>query len=444
MVSLHLVLTRSLFVDAKAPANDLCINAQPVTIGSNPVPIIFNTTFATTDLDVADDCVNGIRPNYPGIWLNFTGTGGRIVARACILSLYDAYISIYTGGCNPSARQCVAATYYSCDSKRFIFETTLGKSYQVLVQTFNYESVDVSIFSAPVSNDLCVNAQSITIGSSPLPVTFNTTYATTDLDVADDCLYGTPSSPGIWLNFTGTGGRIVARACDLSLFSTYISIYTGGCNPSTRQCVAATIFGCDSGQLIGERFIFETTLGTLYHVLVQLNHESVDVSIFSAPVVSNDLCVNAQSITIGSSPLPVQFNTTYATTDLDVADDCLYGTPNYPGVWFNFTGTGGRIVARACDLSIYNTYISIFTGGCNPSTRQCVAATDTGCDSEQQFIFETTLGTLYHVLVQLNYESVDVSIFSAPVQPCGLFGASIFCPLKFRGIFGRFIRRIFG
>jgi hypothetical protein len=28
--------------------------------------------------------------------------------------------------------------------------------------------------------------------------------------------------------------------------------------------------------------------------------------------------------------------------------------------------------------------------------------------------------------------------------PCGLFKRSIFCPLQFRGIFGRFIRRIFG
>jgi hypothetical protein len=34
---------------------------------------------------------------------------------------------------------------------------------------------------------------------------------------------------------------------------------------------------------------------------------------------------------------------------------------------------------------------------------------------------------------------------SAPVEPpCGLFGLSVFCPLQFRGIIGRLIRRLFG
>ena len=84
MVSLHLVVIPRLFyVNAQAPVNDFCSNALPIVIASNAndIPLKFNTTYSTTDLDVADDCLSGGPPVNKGIWFNFTGTGRRIVAR---------------------------------------------------------------------------------------------------------------------------------------------------------------------------------------------------------------------------------------------------------------------------------------------------------------------------------------------------------------------------
>ena len=419
MVSFHLVVPWTFDVDAQAPANDLCINAQPIMIGSSPDPVTFNTLFATKDVDVtSSDCSSETPPFSPGIWLNFTGTGGRIVARACARSYYSTSITIFDGDCNATLRQCVASTDVSCGQERFIFDTQLGLAYSVLVQSYYYASVDVSIFSAPPApaNDLCINAQSITIGSAPDPVTFDTTYATTDVEVTTSVCQNDipPSSPGIWFNFTGTGGRIVARAClqSSSSNSTFITIFSGGCN-ATARCVAATYASCEQG-----RFVFDTQLGTAYRVLVQSGFiDSVDVSIVSAPPAPpNDLCINAQPITIGSAP--VTFNTTYASTDMDAISDCLEGTPAFsPGIWFNFTGIGGRIVARACAQSSYHTtgnsaHVTIFSGGCSATARRCLAYTYYSCD-QIVFVFDTQFGNAYHVLVQSYYqESVKVLIFT--------------------------------
>jgi hypothetical protein len=272
MVIIILVVQPPFAVDAQAPPNDLCLNARPIILGTNSVPAKFNTTSATIDLDIPNDCLQGKSPNYPGIWFNFTGNGGRIVARGC----YYSFISVFTGRCNPSSLQCVAGTMNGCGRERFFIDTVAGTPYYVLVQSpYGTETVDVSIFEAPpISNDICVNAQPVVIGSNLVLVKYNTTYATTDLTVINDCLGNNlvgnaPDYPGIWFNFTGNGGRIVLRGCSNSL----ISVFTGGCNPSSLQCVAGTISGCGR-----ERFFVDTVAGTPYHVLVQSPYESETVN----------------------------------------------------------------------------------------------------------------------------------------------------------------------
>jgi hypothetical protein len=129
---------------------------------------------------------------------------------------------------------------------------------------------------------------------------------------------------------------------------------------------------------------------------------------------SNDLCINAKPITLG---IPISTNVTVATKDSNVTNDCLDGKPpKYPGVWFNLTGTGQRLVAQSCSQSL--TYISIFTGGCNTSTLQCVAATYKSCEKEEPFNFKTIQGTTYSILVQTSYEGImELSIFPQPPSP---------------------------
>ena len=93
-------------MDAQAPANDLCINALPIVVQSDQFadPIIVNTSNATRDKDVADNCQYGKPPNLPGTWLTITGTGGRLAGNICAQRTYDyrsTLVSIFLGGCNP-------------------------------------------------------------------------------------------------------------------------------------------------------------------------------------------------------------------------------------------------------------------------------------------------------------------------------------------------------
>jgi hypothetical protein len=235
------LLQRSLVANAQAPPNDLCINAQPVIFGSSSVPIRFNTTNATSDAGCTDEYSKGI-------WFNFTGTGGRIVARACLIPplFYGpiATISVFTGGCNASTRKCVATDSNGCRIEPFIFNTTVGTAYHVIVQNYASSAVDVSIFEAPPPpvNDLCVNAQPVVINASiNVPITYDTTYATIDSDVEETCHESIPGRiKGIWFNFTGTGGRVVAIACAYD--EAQISVFTGGCSPSTQRLVQPIMF----------------------------------------------------------------------------------------------------------------------------------------------------------------------------------------------------------
>jgi hypothetical protein len=417
MFGISFIVPFQFMVDAQAPPNDLCINAQPVVIGSSPVSFFYNTTFATKDLDVTNDCLGnnltGNAPSNPGIWFNFTGTGRRVVARGCDFS----FISVFTGGCNPSTRKCVAGTLHGCETERFFFDTKIGITYQVLVHIpFFKETVDVSIFEPPPSgNDLCINAQPIVIGSNPVSVTYNTTFATIDSDVTNDCLGNNltgnaPSNPGIWFNFTGTGRRIVARGCDFS----FISVYTGGCNPSTLQCVAGTTNGCQR-----ERFFFDTKVGITYHVLVHVPFfkETVDVSIFEPPPIGNDICTGAIPFPLGSL---INIDPTFATTDeATVFTDCIDKNDKlfpglYPGLWYKFTGTGEVFVAKSCDAQSNLVFITIFSGICGPTTLQCVKATTDSCPPiGDSFTFNTTKDEVYFAYVQTFFETtVDLTISS--------------------------------
>ena len=381
------------------PANDLCIDAIPFAVGST---VSVNTTYATveSDLTAIDDCIDNSEPLYPGVWYTLVGTGGRLVARSCN-TLYTS-ISIFSGGCGASSRTCVAATTSPCGRERFFFDTVLGTTYHVLVQTYYEGIADLSIFTPPsVPNDLCTAAIPFAVGST---VRVNTTYATVEsgLTAIDDCIDNSqPLYPGVWYTLVGTGGRLGARSC---IGYSFISIFSGGCGASSRTCVAATTSPCER-----ERFFFETVLGTTYHVLFQTYNEGIaDLSIFTPPP-SNDLCNDAQSIALRSA---VKANTSLATSDTaTIFTDCIdTNEPLYPGIWFNFTGTGDPIVVRSCDLSY--TYVTIFTGSCGRGTLQCVVATTNPCESER-FRFDSIPGTKYTVLVQTYFEGiVDLIVFN--------------------------------
>jgi hypothetical protein len=284
-------------------------------------------------------------------------------------------------------------------------------------------------------NDLCVDALPIAIGST---WGIDLMDATIDNDVSSECIYtGPPTCPGAWYTFEGTGERLVFKSCDVpNIGYTILSIYKGDCNATNLECAAGAYNPCRRG------LVFDTEEGTLYHLLIQSFYGGkVDSSIFVAPPVENDFCINALPIAIGST---VFANTTYATSDnVDVSSNCIDNNPpSYPGTWYTFEGTGEQLVLRSCDVpDKFYTAFSIFEGACGATNLECVTGALKLCDTES-FVLDTREGITYHVLIQ---SDSDVSVdFSVSTASCGLFGLSIFCPCRFQGFFGRLIGQLFG
>jgi hypothetical protein len=386
------------------PDNDLCVNAAPFPIGST-----VNVSFvnATVDSDVSSDCFNFGPPRYPGVWYSFVGTGERLVVRSCPL-LFGG-ISIFQGrDCANLA--CVAGTRNLCFVERFVLDTVPGTMYQVLVQADASAFWDVSIFVPPrVENDVCTNATPFLIGST---VHINFTYATLDSGYPLNCfrLSNLPYR-GVWYTLVGSGDRHVGRLdrpCNASSL-TEVAVFKGACG--NLECVASSESLCSK-----QRFFFDTELGTTYYVLIRSYNDAalVGFSIFIAPPTVNDLCTNASPIAIGS---PVSINFTYATSDPTVPNDCDYVAYSYPGVWYTFVGTGELLIGRSLSCeAVQETYMAIYTGGCNTTNQQCVAGSYGPCETDDRFFFDTVSGITFHVLIKSAVDAaiLDFLIFVAP------------------------------
>jgi hypothetical protein len=412
-------------------SNDFCETAEPVSVGRT---FFANLSFATPD-DIGKNCTEDIYSvGNTGVWFRLQGTGERLFARSCGYYSGAAKISVFTGDC--TNLKCVAGQYGLCRGKRFMFDTIVGTTYSILIQSYFEFYFDVTINvapPAPVANDVCENASPIAIGSK---VTSNVTFATSDA-LTDDCtneyLFD-DDYPGVWYSFVGTGERLVARSCSLypSTNAHYITITIlegGDCNLTNLKCVAATSEPCAP-----ERFSFDTVQGKEYYVLLRSdrvatdNESIVEMSLSVAASVENDFCGNAQPMSIGST---VYANLSYATAEKDYTFVSCVGdrerTYGYPDVWYTFVGNGKRLAGRLgpfCNRS-EETAIAIFSGGCDVYCLTCVAGTSFLCRNKR-LLFQAEKGTRYHVLVQtLNADKiVDLTIAT-----CGLFRLGIFCPL---------------
>ncbi|MBK8611566.1 MAG: hypothetical protein IPL84_16905 [Chitinophagaceae bacterium] len=122
---------------------------------------------------------------------------------------------------------------------------------------------------------------------------------------------------------------------------------------------------------------------------------SITVNPPAGPV--NDLCVNALPITCGST---VSGTTVGAT--FDAAGTCVT-TNTAPGVWYSFTGDGSYVTLSTCSAGTgYDTKLSVFSGSCGSLV--CVTGNDDDFTCgfsifQSKVAFQSITGTTYFVLV---------------------------------------------
>jgi hypothetical protein len=407
-------------------SNDVCEGAAPISIG---VPFFVDTSNSTPD-NIANDCIaTYYDPGLYGLWYTFLGTGERLFGRSrCAYETAPtSTMSVFTGSC--SNLQCVGGMSGLCRGAIFFFDTIAGTTYRVLVQapslTFWNDFATIHVAPPPVVNDVCQGALPIAIGAK---ISANVTFAASDA-LNDDCFNNglDRNYPGVWYSFVGTGERLLVRACGRGPYlDTTITILQGSCEGANFNCAAATREPCAQ-----ERFGFDSVQGTTYYLLLRSDaffatEMIVDLSISVGTALGNDLCENAQAISIGSR---LRVNLLPATSEQDdVYAGCIpyYGsTSSDPGVWYTFVGNGKRVVGRlrsSCD-QLDATSIAFFSGGCNTANFLCVAGTLDLCS--ERVLFPTVKGTTYHVLLKSRNPE---KILDLKIATCGLFRLGIFCP----------------
>lgn len=390
-------------VEAMPPPNDVCINALNVPLYEDSLSSVrLSFTNATIDTDVSSDCTDGQPPKHQGVWAKFIGRGRKVVLTSC----NARRISIFRGGCDGSTRQCIAATTTPCDTGKFFIYTEPGTEYHVLVQSNSSRAIDLSIASPASGSDKCADATPLVISSNFSTIRLDTTNATVDTEVENNCIDGSrPTQAGVWVKFIGNGQKVVASTCDISL-NRSISVYTGGCSSSTQQCVAG-VTNASACAWVSKEFIIDTTPGIEYHVHVKFpaydSSESktrIELYMFFQRSPSSPTTQQAPSAP-NSPQLPSAPNSPIAPS-----------APNSPRA------------PSAPNLPI--------TPSAPNSPRTPAAPSSPMTPTIPQ-------------VPSPNRDFNTKSPTQAPSEPsCGMLGLSIFCPLQLRGVLGRIIRGIFG
>lgn len=268
-------------------------------------------------------------------------------------------------------------------------------------------SLTTGIVHGQVPNDACIDAITITCGTS---ATGSTTEATLDPG-AFTC--GTSvSSAGVWYSIVGTGDAITLSTCQDLAYDTKINVYTGSCEDLV--CVTGNDDGGDCD--VGSTASFPSEPGTTYLVLVQGYNGftgDFELSATCGPV-GYDYCQGATPIGCNQS-LPG--STMQATPDA-IPFFCETGI-QAPGVWYSFTGTGDPVVISTCESSDFDTRLNVYTGTCG--ALECVTGNDdtpeVGLCSTANFL--AAEGTTYLILVQGYDGATGTFQLELACQACG-------------------------
>ncbi|MDO7849881.1 T9SS type A sorting domain-containing protein, partial [Hymenobacter sp. M29] len=122
-------------------------------------------------------------------------------------------------------------------------------------------------------------------------------------------------------------------------------------------------------------------------------------TVFTIPVLINDLCTDAIALTCGQT---VNGTTVGATTAGDPTGTCSTITIDGGGVFYSVVGTGRAITVSTCAAATsFDTKLFVYRGGCGAFI--CVAANDDITCAARQYAsgvtFNSTLGTTYYIMV---------------------------------------------
>ncbi len=297
--------------------------------------------------------------------------------------------------------------------------------------------------TTPPPNDNCTSPTVVACSATPVELLANLQNATeAGSDPVPSCL-GTPAEGTVWYSLT-TGPSVTSflvETCpstNAGINDTILAVFTagpGGCNELTE--VACANDNCGTGAVFEEILVEPALPNTTYFImlgapdpLAQLSYR-IRFTCPAPPAPANDLCANAEAVTIGT---PVNGTTLNARLDQNAvaAGACNGLTVDAKGVWYTVVGNGNDLRASMCDsLDPFDSVISVYCGTCENLV--CVNADDDGCGAPgsgtvSQVDFCSTAGITYYILVH-NFLGDLGGAFTLTVSDLGTTCTStVVCP----------------
>lgn len=227
------------------PANDLCVNAIPL---SNGVGVAGTSIGASNDGTAS--C--GGSATSADVWYAYTpASTATVTVSTCNAASFDTVLSIHSA-CGGTQVACLDDTT-GCSGYTTTLTATMNAGVTYLIRVAGYNgatgtfTITASGGGAPPpgpSNDLCANRIGIPLGT----IAFDTTGATTDGIAHATCASNgqTQITNDIWYNYPcTTAGTLTVSTCGSS-FDTWIAVYDDyGCaNYDTRLMACSDDASC--------------------------------------------------------------------------------------------------------------------------------------------------------------------------------------------------------
>lgn len=279
------------------PENDLCRNANSLSIGSTVKGNNINSTIVPNIPFCVDTgaLTATSRVDAPGAWYSVLGKGEGVRAYTCVGSknttlLNRAVMSVYRDGCD--SLRCVSVSVPEKD-EQFCPEGSIGEviswfaledvTYHLLVRGTNAElegqfELHTRRLNSLLSNDVCWNAKPVTVSDQRIDVTLGGNKTTIDFR-AKSCAssgvrklqserFNFMSTTGVWFLVEGIGGTMrVAPPCGGVDFT--MRVYTGDCTSLTCTGRRTTQNVCGAGWGDENVIFVDTVAGENYYVFIE-------------------------------------------------------------------------------------------------------------------------------------------------------------------------------
>ena len=360
------------------PANDNCANATSLIVGTECTPQNFTSIGATSEpTTVAANPNCGL---YSGgdVWFTFEVPASGDFRIQITSSGNNAQWALYSGSCGNFVQE-TCATVINQLNQNFNRDDLANQTVYLRVWRFNNAAgIDFALCVREIerpANDDCANAIALPVGTSCIPETFTTEFATTE----STSVVGNPSCSvfagnDIWFSLeVPASGNFRIQASGTSV---QWELYSGSCGALSSVACAS------SNPQLNQNFIRPDLAGTTL-LLRAFRFNSTTAADYSFCVqeitpIANDNCINALGLPVSAECTAQSFTTEFATSDPpSTAPNPACGVYQGNDVWFTFdTPISGNFRIQMTTPGL-NAQWQLYTGTCGNFTPVvCASATD--------------------------------------------------------------------